>query len=118
MRKFNVYLRDGRIAKVQAETIRHEGDQYVFDKAGTSEPQFFIASEITGISEADPPQGSQPAPLDEAKPGLLAEVEKQAILQALTECEGNRARTATKLGISRRALQYKLKRWRINDLVF
>jgi hypothetical protein len=50
VKTFNVYLRDGRIAKVHAETFRHEGEQYVFDKAGTGESQFFIDSEIAGIS--------------------------------------------------------------------
>jgi hypothetical protein len=62
MRTFSVYLRDGRIAKVHAETFRHEGDQYMFDKAGTSKAPFFIDSEIAGISEADPPQVLEAVP--------------------------------------------------------
>ena len=110
MKTFNIYLRDGRIARVHAETFRHEGDQYIFDKPGASEAQFFIDSEITGISEADLPQVPQPAPLDEGNPPLLAKAEEETIVQTLAECGGNRTHTARKLGISRRALIYKLKK--------
>ena len=41
-------------------------------KRGSSEAQFFIASEITGISEAEPPQEPQASPHDEGNPALLA----------------------------------------------
>jgi DNA-binding NtrC family response regulator len=41
----------------------------------------------------------------------LAEIEKQAILQALERCGGDRRRTAEALGISRRTLQYRLKEY-------
>lgn len=116
MKAFNVYLRDGRIAKDHAETFRHEGEQYVFDKAGTGETQFFIDSEIAGISEADPPQAPEAAPLDEDKLSPLAKAEEEAIVKALSECGGNRTHTARKLGISRRALIYKLKRLGKNNL--
>jgi DNA-binding NtrC family response regulator len=116
VKAFNVYLRDGRIAKDHAETFRHEGEQYVFDKAGTGETQFFIDSEIAGISEADPPQAPEAAPLDEDKLSPLAKAEEEAIVKALSECGGNRTHTARKLGISRRALIYKLKRLGKNNL--
>jgi DNA-binding NtrC family response regulator len=39
----------------------------------------------------------------------LSQVERAAILATLEECKGNRTHTATKLGISRRALIYKLR---------
>ena len=42
----------------------------------------------------------------------LEEIERQAILQALKQHEGNRTETARALGISRRALLYKLQRCR------
>jgi len=42
----------------------------------------------------------------------LEEIERQAILQALREHEQNRTETAKALGISRRALIYKLQRFR------
>jgi DNA-binding NtrC family response regulator len=116
VKTFNVYLRDGRIAKVHAETFRHEDDQYVFEKAGTAEAQFFIDSEIAGISEADPPQVLETAPIDEPNHPLLAKAEEEAIVQVLAECGGNRTHTARKLGISRRTLIYKLKRLQKDNL--
>jgi len=42
----------------------------------------------------------------------LAEIERQAILQALRQHDFNRTETARALGISRRALLYKLQRFR------
>jgi two-component system response regulator AtoC len=42
----------------------------------------------------------------------LGEIERQAILQALRNHEFNRTETAKALGISRRALLYKLQRFR------
>ena len=53
-----------------------------------------------------------PPALDEARSGTLKELvrgfETQAILQALERNLGNRSHTAAELGISRRALLYKL----------
>jgi two-component system, NtrC family, response regulator HydG len=42
----------------------------------------------------------------------LEEIERQAILQALRQYHFNRTETAKSLGISRRALIYKLQKWR------
>ncbi len=41
----------------------------------------------------------------------LAEVEKKAILRMLKETEGNKSETARRLGITRRTLQLKLKKY-------
>jgi len=41
--------------------------------------------------------------------GRLSQVERATILATLAECKGNRTQTAKKLGISRRALVYKLR---------
>ncbi len=49
--------------------------------------------------------GQQPP----ASPGRLGQLERAAILAALQECGGNRTQAAKKLGISRRALIYKLR---------
>lgn len=46
---------------------------------------------------------------DEAPAGRLSQVERATILATLEECGGNRTQTAKKLGISRRALIYKLR---------
>ncbi len=42
-------------------------------------------------------------------PGRLSQMERAAILATLEECNGNRTQAAKKLGISRRALIYKLQ---------
>jgi len=50
------------------------------------------------------------------RPGIpLAEVEKMLIRQTLTHVTSNREEAAKSLGISRRALQYKLKQYRLLD---
>jgi DNA-binding NtrC family response regulator len=58
--------------------------------------------------------GTEPVP--SAGPGVdpehLEEIERQAIFQALRKHEFNRTETAKALGISRRALLYKLQRFR------
>ena len=41
--------------------------------------------------------------------GRLSQVERATILATLEECDGNRTQAAQKLGISRRALIYKLR---------
>lgn len=123
MKAFNVYLRDGRVATVLAETYRQHGNLYVFDKPGAQEIQFFVGSEIVGISEAAPSQvqGITHSPPELhadlatgrlARPShdLLAKTQQQTIARVLAECGGNRTRTARELGISRRALVYKLKK--------
>jgi len=53
-------------------------------------------------SMADP--GGAPS-----RDATLAETEKQNILSTLADCNGNRTRTAERLGISRRTLLYRLK---------
>ena len=50
-----------------------------------------------------------PGSPDEATPATLAEMETLLIHRALRECGGNRTQAATKLGISLRTLQRKLK---------
>jgi transcriptional regulator with PAS, ATPase and Fis domain len=52
------------------------------------------------------------APAESADTGHLGEIERQAIVQALRKHEFNRTETAKALGISRRALLYKLQRFR------
>ncbi|MCJ2164930.1 MULTISPECIES: sigma-54 dependent transcriptional regulator [unclassified Pseudodesulfovibrio] len=47
----------------------------------------------------------------QSSPANLEEAEKQAIIQALEENGNHRERTADALGISRRTLQYKLKKY-------
>jgi DNA-binding NtrC family response regulator len=56
--------------------------------------------------------GGQPAPAGLADPQQLDEIEREAILQALRKHDFNRTETAKAIGISRRALIYKLQRLR------
>ncbi len=48
-------------------------------------------------------------PLQHAPKGRLSQIERATILATLAECHGNRTQAAQKLGISRRALIYKLR---------
>jgi DNA-binding NtrC family response regulator len=57
------------------------------------------------------PQQSPP-PVDAGDAEQLGEIERQAIFQALRKHDFNRTETAKALGISRRALIYKLQRFR------
>ena len=54
----------------------------------------------------------QPVAAEPADPARLEEIERQAILQTLRQHDFNRTETAKSLGISRRALIYKLQRFR------
>ncbi len=53
-----------------------------------------------------------PPPAGPADAERLGEIERQAIFQALRKHNFNRTETAKALGISRRALIYKLQRFR------
>ena len=53
-----------------------------------------------------------PVPAEWPDASRLEEIERQAILQGLREHQQNRTETAKALGISRRALTYKLQRYR------
>jgi DNA-binding NtrC family response regulator len=68
------------------------------------------------VPEHLPPRiqsGARPgAALESADAGKLEEVEAQAVLQALRKNDFNRTATAKALGISRRAMIYKLQRLR------
>jgi len=70
-----------------------------------------LPPQITGAREAELQMGTvSPIPPPTA-PANLEEAEKLAIMQALEENGGHRERTAEALGISRRTLQYKLKKY-------
>jgi DNA-binding NtrC family response regulator len=54
----------------------------------------------------------QPVPREAGDREKLDEIERLAIMQALRQHNSNRTETAKALGISRRALIYKLQKWR------
>ena len=63
----------------------------------------------------EPTDPSMPSAGDSAEPiplrALLADVERRAIQRALIACQGNRTRTAERLGISRRQLFDKIREY-------
>ena len=67
--------------------------------------------EITPSSSSSSPS----SPSLHLKP--LRELEKEAILEALRACEGNRTRAAELLGISVRTLRNKLRQYRAQGLL-
>jgi two-component system NtrC family response regulator len=68
-------------------------------------PPLMTASETSAGAEKALPAEQAPLPLEEA--------ERDALLRALARYGGHREKTAAALGISRRALQYKLKKFRL-----
>ena len=65
---------------------------------------------------SDPPLPAPEDPPDDLPlRALLAEVERRAIRRALAACQGNRTRTAEKLGISRRQLFDKIREYDLAD---
>jgi DNA-binding NtrC family response regulator len=64
------------------------------------------------LGVAQLPEALAAPPANESGPEpLLAELERRAIGDALDSCGGNRRLAAEKLGISKRTLQYRLKRY-------
>ncbi len=73
-----------------------------------------IVSRTGVIKREDLPMKYEAAASAPARPGLLAQVEKTAILDALARSGGDRRATAEELGISVRTLQYRLKEYGIS----
>lgn len=70
-----------------------------------------LPAQITGAREAAVEMEMNVALMAPTSPASLDEAEKQAIIRALEENGSHRERTADALGISRRTLQYKLKKF-------
>lgn len=67
---------------------------------------------VTSVPTPKITPASTPAP-ESGPPRTLAEIEREAIEQALARCEGNRRRAAEQLGIGVRTLYDKLKRYEL-----
>jgi two-component system response regulator AtoC len=76
-----------------------------------------ILPEHLDIDELADPAIPTPADPSESLPlrALLAEVERRAIQKALLACDGNRTKTAERLGISRRQLFDKIREYDIHS---
>jgi DNA-binding NtrC family response regulator len=71
----------------------------------------------TRIREAAGASASNPAPASSVRVGMtLADLEKQLIAMTLAQARGNKKETASILGISRRALYNKLKKYDLGSL--
>jgi DNA-binding NtrC family response regulator len=70
-----------------------------------------IVSQPGVIEKEDLPMKSERPGTTPTRPGLLAQIEKTAILDALSRNGGDRRATSEELGISLRTLQYRLKEY-------
>jgi DNA-binding NtrC family response regulator len=62
------------------------------------------------------PAESQETPSYKENSMTLSEIEQKVILATLDQCEGNRTRTASKLGISLRTLRNKLRSYGVTNV--
>ena len=72
-----------------------------------------IRDAVAGERAGAPPSGAAPIAVGDGVDMRehIAEVERAAIVAALDACGGNQTRAAQKLGLSRRALIYKLEKY-------
>jgi len=76
--------------------------------------EYLDEAELPLISEGEVAAGSSLAPGAMQNGEVpLEEVEKAAILKSLAAAEGNKSEAARRLGITRRTLHQKLKKWRL-----
>ena len=93
----------------------HADDLQLPATPGVAREPIGIPSNVTPI-KADAPPGADPrttSPFDTASsalPSYIEEIERTAIQQALQENRYNKTKTAAALGITFRALRYKLKK--------
>jgi len=94
---------------VQRTLHRHDWPGNVRELQNTLERALIVAKgDIILPEDLALPFERKPA---EAPPTTLAEIEKAAILEALSRNQGERRRTAQELGMSLRTLQYRLKEY-------
>jgi len=77
--------------------------------------QIFAEDLPASIVNASTPEGDAPAADERSLKMQVRNFEAQVISQALQRNQGNRSRTANELGISRRALIYKLHECQLDD---
>jgi Nif-specific regulatory protein len=71
-------------------------------------PNVAIKDDTFIIPEPAAPSSSNPATQDS-----IAQMEKEAIIQALVTCKGVQSKAATMLGMSARQIGYKIKKYKI-----
>jgi len=70
-----------------------------------------IAGLVSGSGQAGAQISGEAADLSAGLPGVMEDAEREALKRALDASGGHREKTADALGISRRTLQYKLKKY-------
>jgi len=83
----------------------------------SSGKQIFVEDLPASIINVCTPEGNAPATEEQSLKMQVRNFEAQVISQALQRNQGNRSRTATELGISRRALLYKLHECQLDDKI-
>ncbi len=73
------------------------------------------AGKLSTPFSAHPSEDSSDAAALLPDPFLRPALTKESVVEALRECGGNREKTASYLGISRRQLQYKIKEFRLSS---
>jgi DNA-binding NtrC family response regulator len=74
-----------------------------------------IVSRSPTLEKEDLPMKSESGTTPLARPGLLAQIERTAILEALSRNNGDRRAASEELGISLRTLQYRLKEYGVTS---
>ncbi|WP_437594302.1 sigma 54-interacting transcriptional regulator [Sorangium sp. So ce1000] len=85
----------------------------VLAEGGVIEVEHLPASVAEGAAGASPPASAGASADGGAMPARLAELEKRSIADALAAEGNNQTRAAKRLGISRRALLYKLDKYNL-----
>lgn len=87
-----------------------------FDQVGCEDSDKAPASILDSVAQNSGNMGGNLSVTDPASSDMtLDEIEKRVIFETLRRCEGNRTRTAEKLGISLRTLRNKLKAFKIQE---
>ena len=92
-----------------------EMDSYLLQNCSAATQNMLLAAHDLGLGPAAGKPGAapgQPQPSAPSAPAAAAaEAERAAIARALAKWQGNRTKAAEDLGISRRTILYKIKRY-------
>ncbi|NDY43301.1 sigma-54-dependent Fis family transcriptional regulator [Dissulfurirhabdus thermomarina] len=88
----------------------------IFARGGTiGADDLQAAGLLEAAGETAGPEAASPVPGEAGRPLPLDEVERRHVLSVLRRAEGNRSEAARLLGIDRKTLRQKLRRWGLED---
>lgn len=101
---------------VQRLLCRYDWPGNIRELSNAMQRAALLANDDVVVAEHLPPAilQAEKKPGDTSDDQSLINLERQAILKALEQHNGNRTRTALALGLSRRALLYKIKRYELD----